>query len=141
MKLSYHWRHAFGVPKSGAFNGAVGNPDTGRPVLTDHDQLRRTDFRKVKHSELVAPDEQAAPGKGRRPFHSALWQADGTKVRRCAPMDFIGRHLKGFFDYGIADEVHELKGDTAQGAALGTIASCARRMIILIGTLKRGTRR
>jgi len=46
--------------------------------------------------------------------------------------------MKGFFDYGIADEVHELKGDTAQGAALGTIASCAKRTIILTGTLNGG---
>jgi hypothetical protein len=53
-------------------------------------------------------------------------------------MDLIGRHMKGFFDYGIADEVHELKGDTAQGAALGTMASCAKRTIILTGTLNGG---
>ena len=53
-------------------------------------------------------------------------------------MDFIGRHMKGFFDYGIADEVHELKGDTAQGAALGTIASCANRTIVLTGALNGG---
>ena len=53
-------------------------------------------------------------------------------------MDLIGRHMKGFFDYGIADEVHELKGETAQGAALGTIASCAKRTIILTGTLNGG---
>ena len=46
--------------------------------------------------------------------------------------------MKGFFDYGIADEVHELKGETAQGAALGTIASCATRTIILTGTLNGG---
>ena len=51
----------------------------------------------------------------------------------------IGLYMKGFFDYGIADEVHELKGsDTAQGAALGTIASCAKRTIILTGTLNGG---
>jgi hypothetical protein len=35
----------------------------------------------------------------------------------------------GFFDYAIADEVHELKGDTAQGNALGTLASCAGRIL------------
>jgi len=137
-KLSYHWRHAFHTPRSGPFNGAVANPDTGRPVLTADDQLRRADFRKVKHSELVLPDEQSGQAKVRRPFFSPLWQADGAKIRRCAPMDFIGRHMKGFFDYGIADEVHELKGDTAQGAALGTIASCADRTIILTGTLNGG---
>jgi hypothetical protein len=39
------------------------------------------------------------------------------------------RYVKGFFDYAIADEVHELKGDTAQGNALGTLASCAGRIL------------
>lgn len=138
-KLGYFWRHAYGVPRSGPFNGAVVNPDTGRPVLTDDDQLRRADFRKTKHSELLCGDDESDNAKTRRTRFSALWQADGSKVRRCAPMDFIGRHMKGFFDYGIADEVHELKGaDTAQGAALGTIASCAKRTIILTGTLNGG---
>lgn len=137
-KLSYYWRHAFGAPHSGPFNGSVTNPDTGRPILTQEDQLRRADFRKAKHSELVLPDEETNPSKARRALYSALWQADAAKVRRCAPMDFIARYLKGFFDYGVADEVHELKGDTAQGAALGTIASCARRTVILTGTLNGG---
>jgi len=36
-------------------------------------------------------------------------------------MDLIGRHMKGFFDYGIADEVHELKGETAQGQPWGRL--------------------
>ena len=98
------------------------NPDTGKPILTSDDQLRRADFRRVKHSELILPDSV----KGRLPFHSALWQADNAKIPRMAPMEFIGRYLDGFFDYGIADEVHELKGETAQGNALGTMASaCA----------------
>jgi hypothetical protein len=45
----------------------------------------------------------------------------------------------GFFDYAIADEVHELKGgDTAQGNALGTLASCARHIAVLTGTLLGG---
>lgn len=137
-KLSYFWKHTYGVPRSGPFNGSVVNPDTGRPVLTDDDQLRRADFRKTKHSELVVGEEQSNPLTARRTMFSALWQADGSKVRRCAPMDLIGRHMNGFFDYGIADEVHELKGETAQGAALGTIASCAARTIILTGTLNGG---
>src|SRR5438477_11104093 len=128
----------YGVPRSGPFNGSVVNSDTGRPVLTDDDQLRRADFRKTKHSELVVGEEQSNPLKARRTMFSALWQADRSKVRRCAPMDLIGRHMKGFFDYGIADEVHELKGETAQGATLGTIASCATRTIILTGTLNGG---
>jgi hypothetical protein len=106
--------------------------------LTQDDQLRRADFRKAKHSELVLPDEQTNPAKARRAMFSALWQADATKVRRCAPMDFIGRHLKVFFDYGIADEVHELKGDTAQGAALGHDRFLCPAYVILTGTLNGG---
>ena len=47
---------------------------------------------------------------------------DGIKTRRFAPVDFIGRYMvDGLFDYGIADEVHELKGDTGQGNVLGTL--------------------
>lgn len=96
--------------RSGPFNGAIVNPDTGRPVLLEDDRLRRADFRKTKQSELVLPEEQPNPAKAHRAIFSALWQADGTKVLRYAPIDFIGRYLKGFFDYGVADEVHELKG-------------------------------
>jgi SNF2 family DNA or RNA helicase len=47
--------------------------------------------------------------------------------------------MDGFFDYAIADEVHELKGgDTAQGNALGTLAASARRIAVLTGTLLGG---
>jgi hypothetical protein len=91
-KLGYFWRHAYGIPRSGPFNGAVVNPDTGRPVLTNDDQLRRADFRRAKHSELVCGDEESNGERTRRTMFSALWQADGSKVRRCAPMDFIGRN-------------------------------------------------
>lgn len=134
-KLGYFWRHAYGTPRSGPFQGSVVNPDTGKPILTTDDQLRRADFRKSKHSEQVQPDSP----KSRRPFHSALWQADNEKIARMAPMEFIGRHLGPFFDYGIADEVHELKGsDTAQGNALGTLASACDRTVILTGTLLGG---
>ena len=48
-------------------------------------------------------------------------------------------HDDGFFDYAIADEVHELKGgDTAQGNALGTLAASARHIAVLTGTLLGG---
>jgi SNF2 family DNA or RNA helicase len=47
--------------------------------------------------------------------------------------------MGGFFDYAIADEVHELKGgDTAQGNALGTLAACAGHIAVLTGTLLGG---
>jgi hypothetical protein len=139
-KLGYFWRHSFLTPHSGPFHGCVVNPDTGRPILTGTDQLRRDDFKKARHSEFVCPEESSAPSKARRAFRSPLWQADGSKVRRYAPIEFIGRYLdSGFFDYAIADEVHELKGaDTAQGNALGTLAACADRIAILTGTLLGG---
>jgi hypothetical protein len=92
-KLGYFWRHAYGTPHSGPFHGSVVNPDTGKPILTSDDQLRRGDFRKVKHSELILPDSL----NGRRPFHSALWQADNAKIPRMAPMEFIGRYVPATF--------------------------------------------
>ncbi|HLG96666.1 MAG TPA: helicase-related protein [Bryobacteraceae bacterium] len=138
-KLGTHWRHVYRLPQSGPYLGNVVNADTGLPVLTGEDQLRRGDFRKAKHSEMVCPEETDKPGRGRRPFFSALWQADNQKIHRAAPIEFIGRRLKNFFDYAIADEVHELKGgETAQGNALGTLASCAKHTLILTGTLLGG---
>jgi superfamily II DNA or RNA helicase len=133
-KLGYFWRHAYEVARSGPCCGNVVNPDTGRPVMTAEDQLRRPDFRKVKHAETVLPES----ARSRRAFFSPLWQADDQKIHRMAPMEFIGRYLDGFFDYGIADEVHELKGATAQGNALGTMASACGRTVILTGTLLGG---
>jgi SNF2 family DNA or RNA helicase len=46
--------------------------------------------------------------------------------------------MKGFFDYAIADEMHELANDTAQGQALGTMAAMARRTLALTGTYSTG---
>jgi len=108
-KLGYFWRHAYRTPLSGNYTGCVVNADTGLPVLAGEDQLRLGDFKKAKHSEVVCPEDSARPTKARRTFHSPLWQADERKIRRYAPIDFIGRYLRdGFFDYAIADEVHEL---------------------------------
>jgi hypothetical protein len=133
-KLGYFWRHAYQVARSGPFLGNVVNADTGRPVIAGEDQLRRADFKKTKHSETVA----AESGDSRKAFFSPLWQADRERIPRMAPIEFIGRYLDGFFDYGIADEVHELKGETAQGNALGTMASVCDRTVILTGTLLGG---
>ena len=134
-KLGYFWRHSMRTPKSGPYLGSVVNPDTGRPVIVSDDQLRHADFGKVKHTEMLLPDSL----QSRRSFFSPLWQADNQKVQRMAAIEFIGRYLSGFFDYGIADEVHELKGsETAQGNALGTIASACGRTIVLTGTLLGG---
>jgi len=115
------------------------NADTREPAYRGDERLLASDLARVRHSEVIGGIKtHETAGKVRRPLFSPLWQADQTKIRRCAPIDFIGRYLQDFFDYGIADEVHELKGDTAQGNALGTLAACAKRVTVLTGTLLGG---
>jgi hypothetical protein len=139
-KLSYFWRHAFTTAKSGRYHGSVTNPDSGIPVYSSDqtERLLRADFKKAKLSEIIGGRNEEAINNSRRSVFSPLWQADETRIRRFGPVDFIGRYMPGFFDYAIADEVHELKGDTAQGNALGTLASCAARTLVLTGTLLGG---
>lgn len=139
-KLSYFWRHAYRLATCGRCQGSVINADSGCPIYLgkEGEQLLSEDFKKSKLSEVLGNRNDGESRKSRRPLYSALWQADGTKVRRFAPVDFIGRYMPDFFDYAIADEVHELKGDTAQGNALGTLAGCAQRTVVLTGTLLGG---
>src|SRR5579875_213595 len=142
-KLSYFWRHAYNIARSGRFRGSVVNPDTGRPIYAGEDNERwlSSDFKKLRLSEWIGPEDAAGESNyhARRKLFSPLWQADRSKVRRYAVIEFFGRYLTDFFDFGIADEVHELKGgDTAQGNALGTLVSCAKKLIILTGTLLGG---
>ncbi|HTX77030.1 MAG TPA: helicase-related protein [Terracidiphilus sp.] len=140
-KLSYRWRHSYQVARSGRFQGSVVNPDSGTPVYLggDGERLLAADFKKVKLSEVLGAGSGEGEGKRRRSRYSALWQADGRRLRRFAPASFIGRYMKDFFDYFVADEVHELKGeDTAQGNALGTLAASAGHTLVLTGTLLGG---
>lgn len=52
---------------------------------------------------------------------------------------YIHRYLKPYLDYFICDEIHLMKGgDTAQGEALGDIASAAKKTLGLTGTLLNG---
>jgi hypothetical protein len=141
-KLGWFWRHAFEVARCGRYQGSVVNPDTGCPVYLGDERLLACDFQKVRHSETLGEDrEQENRGriKSRKIRYSPLWQADGKRIRRVAPMEFIGRYLPDWFDYGIGDEVHQLTaGDTAQGNALGTLAACTHRLVVLTGTLSSG---
>ena len=133
-KLGYFWRHAYRVPHSGPYIGCVVNSDTGNPVIVDESRLTLAEFEKVKISETI----ESRGDKSCRPVHSPLWQADADKIRRMAPIEFIGRYMPGWFDYTICDEIHQLAGDTAQGNALGTLASCTDRIVGLTGTLLGG---
>jgi hypothetical protein len=89
-KLSYHWKHAFAVAKSGPESGSVINPDSGTTVeSSDGGILSRIDFDERKHSETTTRGEQGTS------VFSALWQADREKIQRMAPLGYIGRYMKG----------------------------------------------
>jgi superfamily II DNA or RNA helicase len=133
-KLGYFWRHAYTVPRSGPYQGCVVNSDTGKPVMVDDGRLTAAQFEQFKISEAI----ESRSEKSCRPFYSPLWQADADKIRRMAPIEFIGRYMPGWFDYAICDEVHQLAGDTAQGNALGRLASCSNQIVGLTGTLLGG---
>jgi hypothetical protein len=133
-KLSYFWDHAYLTPKSGPNLGGVVNPDSGAPILdSEMEKMTRLDFRdKVKVAETLR-----GPKGGTTKF-SALWKADRTRIQRMAPIEYIGRYMGGWFDFAIADELHQLAGDTAQGNGLGVLGRAAERLIALTGTLMGG---
>jgi superfamily II DNA or RNA helicase len=133
-KLGYFWNHAYLKAQSGPHCGGVINPDSGRAILdSERQKLTHLDFTdKIKISESLSDP------KGGTARFSALWQADRTRIQRMAPIEYIGRYMRGWFDFAIADELHQLAGDTAQGNGLGVLGRAARRLIALTGTLMGG---
>ncbi|HEV2133181.1 MAG TPA: DEAD/DEAH box helicase [Terracidiphilus sp.] len=133
-KLSYFWDHVYLRAKSGPNLGGIVNPDSGLAIFNSElEKLTALDFRdKVKVSESLT-----APCAGTTRF-SALWQADRNRIQRMAPIEYIGRYMDGWFDFAVADELHQLAGDTAQGNALGVLGRAAERLIALTGTLMGG---
>src|SRR5580658_1439068 len=136
-KLSYFGKHSYAVARSGPCLGSVVNPDSGAPLIVNDERVLATEFDKIRRSEILGAAGRDR-GRDRCPIYSPLWQADGKRIRRFAPLEFVGRYMKDFFDYGIADEVHELANDTAQGNALGTLARAVDRIAVLTGTLMGG---
>ncbi len=131
-KLSYFWKHAYTVPKSGSSRTCVTNPDTGAVVPNpEGGHLLKADFDEVKYSEQIM-----RPGGTTN--YSPLWEADRSKIQRVAPLEYIGRYMKRFFDYSFADELHQLANDTAQGNNLSVLRRCARKLIGNTGTLMGG---
>jgi hypothetical protein len=133
-KLGYYWEHVYLKAKSGPNLGGVINPDTGAAILdSERQKLTHLDFvDKIKLFEsLTLPHD----GTTR---YSALWQADRERIQRMAPIEYIGRYMGGWFDFAIADELHQLAGDTAQGNGLGVLGRAAKRLIALTGTLMGG---
>ena len=59
--------------------------------------------------------------------------------RRFAPASYIKKKLKGYFDFAIFDEVHDLKGGgTAQGIAMHALVKASRKQLGLTGTIAGG---
>jgi hypothetical protein len=133
-KLSYFWDHVYLKAKSGPNLGGIVNPDSGTAILdSELEKLTSLDFEdKVKVAETLLGS------RGGTMKFSPLWQADRTRIQRMAPIEYIGRYMKGWFDFAIADELHQLAGDTAQGNGLGVLGRAARRLIGLTGTLMGG---
>ena len=120
-KLGYAWKPAT-LYKNGSFicpdcDGEIADKD-GIPVSKDY----------LSRNKRWCPE-----------CKSPLWEADNSKIRRFPLSDYIKRYLKNYFDFFIADEVHELKGgSTAQGNSFGALSSSCRKTIALTGTLLGG---
>lgn len=102
------------------------NERTGSPIdIDDLRKKRRTCQGKVKQAD-----------GSMRHCHGALWTASRNGPRRYPLADWIGKKMRGYFDLAILDEAHEAKAKgSAQGIAYATIASSARRILTLTGTV------
>lgn len=59
--------------------------------------------------------------------------------RRFAPATYIKKKLKGYFDFALFDELHELKGGvTAQGIAMHSLIKASKKYLGLTGTIAGG---
>ncbi len=131
-KLGYFWRHA-PVYRETLGGLEITNPETGGTIdMAGGGVVCQMDLKDAKIGEW-----HTRPKGGTR-VYSPLWQADGSKIRRTAPLDYIGRFMKGWWNYSIADELHQLAGDTAQGNGLGVLYRCSRKLLALTGTLMGG---
>lgn len=135
-KLGYFWRPSASTANVGSFMGFVTNPDSGLPVeKSDGGMVTWADLKGAKKYQDVI--QRGNDNDGKKLF-APMWCADRTKISRMAPLEFMGRYMKGFFDYAIADELHQLAGETAQGNGLGILARISHKIIGLTGTLLGG---
>lgn len=88
-----------------------------------------------EHGELVFSDRQA-----QRMERAMANMEFGFGEGGYQPSEYIKRYLpQGTFDLLITDEAHEYKNaGSAQGQAMGVLASKARKMVLLTGTLMGG---
>lgn len=68
----------------------------------------------------------------------ATLRTPGVAPRRIAASELVHRYAKKYFDLYIADEVHELKGDTLQGQMFADFCGASDRVLMMTGTLSGG---
>ena len=105
--------------------GSEVKDDEGIPLLED-DLLKK----KLKcTAKITRRNKEIVCG-------SPLWSADSAGPRRYPLADYIKRRYRKFFELLLIDEVHEMKGKgSAQGYAAAALASAAKRVLALTGTL------
>jgi len=99
-------------------------PPPSRPNLECRGSRPQNLPRQQDNPESIAALRRTSPSRQlRRGRHyaddpSSAWRPPSTWAVTC----------RNGFDYAIADEVHQLAGDTAQGNALGVLARVAKRV-------------
>ena len=144
-KTTFQWRPAV-VPRGlGNFCPKCGN------LLLDKDDLplgvferntqgkykRKYQCQNIVEKWLWNPDagsHRKIPRKCREP----LWQPDNRKPRKYMPAVFIKKKLKNFFDFLIADEIHQYRNLSGQGYAFGILSDSCQYTLGLTGTLMGG---
>lgn len=85
---------------------------------------------------LWAPRGEAEAN--RRAFLAGESGSAPSDKRYFRPYQFVKTHLKGVFDTLIVDEVHEYKGDTNRGSAMGTLVAACGDVLMGTGTILGG---
>ena len=137
-KLSYRWKPAVIQRWAVAKGRLVRDEETGEPFQVPccpvcNTQIVDKDGVPLTYTQLNRR-KQVCPHCG-----SALWQADGSSLRRYPLADYVKHRMKGFFELLIGDEIHEYKGrGSAQGIAAGILADACGKSLSLSGTLMGG---
>lgn len=116
-------------------------PDCGEPLRAkqggEYSYLTLSDLAKSKKrctAEVPTRNVTADGYPVMRVCGAALWANCGEHV--WSPAKYIHKHMRGYFDYLVADESHQLKSDeSARANALGALAASVKKVIAMTGTL------
>lgn len=112
-------------------------PSCGQAQLDDNDVFVEPDQfgKRRQRCECIVHRPTPDNPEHKEACGEQLWQ-DWPEPRRYSPARYIKLKLRGYFDYFLVDEVHEMKGEgEVQAEALGSIATACKHVIALTGTL------